>query len=134
MSATASEKGLILNSAPGTLVTVATKPGLFLADLHGGSIYRGETIDWQVDLNHRVPYVGFAGAGSQAVPTVDTLQEQRLRAAGFGLFAVRRDPGANYDTEPMQADPSLPVHRWAIGDHIPGVPLGLTSRLGHGGY
>lgn len=133
MSATASEKGLILNSAPGTVVAVPTKPGLFLTDVHGGAIYRGDTVDWQVDINHRVPYIGFGGAGSQAVPTVESAQEQRLRAAGYGLFAVRHDPGANYDTEPMPGDPSLPVHRWAIGDHIPGVPLGLTSSLGHRG-
>lgn len=132
MSATQSEKGLILNSAPGTIVPVPSKPGLLQTDVHGGWVYRGPTIDWLVSPSHRVPYVGYAGDGSQAVMTQPTALQQRQKAAGWGLFAVRTDPGNNYDAQPMAADPSLPVHRFAIGDHVPGVPLGLTSRLGHG--
>jgi len=133
MSATPAEKGLVLNSAPGTFVEVPTKPGLIQTDVHGGWVYRGPSIDWLVSPSHRVPFVGFAGSGSQAVMTQETALQQRQRASVFGLFASRKDTGNNYDAQPMPADPSLPVHRFAIGDHVPGVPLGLTSRLGHGG-
>jgi hypothetical protein len=118
---------------PGELVGVPTKPGLFLTDVHGGTVYRGDTASWLVSLDHRVPFIGFNGNGSQSMPDVVEALTQRQRAAASGLFASRKVPGANYDAAPMEADPSLPLHRFAIGDHVPGVPLGLTSNLGHGG-
>lgn len=117
---------------PGTLAPVPTQTGVFLADVHGGYVLRGTPVSWEVGPYHRVPYVGHAGDGSQAITHPQFTAQQRTEAQQMGLFGVHNTGGANFDTGPMPGDQALAVQDYTIGDFIPNDPLGVLGQLGMG--
>jgi hypothetical protein len=65
--------------------------------------------DWRTVMKRMTIAIGALGvvlaAGSQAAPSIETMQEGEARPASFGLAAMRRDvPAKNHQT----ADPNAP--------------------------
>lgn len=117
----------------GHQVPIPTKPGLFRADVHGGSVYIDQPLSYLVGPYHRIPVAGYSS--SQMVPDAGQTLGQRTAAAQMGAFAVWQIPITNYDSTPLQAQPALDVQPYptSLGQIVPFHPLGLTSDLGHGG-